>query len=74
MIQEKYNQRYSHAGPSPWDDPRIPRLPAPEENGVASSWEKTRATLESTIGRHPGVACGVAVLAGIVLGWWIKRR
>jgi hypothetical protein len=36
--------------------------------------ERARGMLESTIGKHPAAAFGAAVVAGIALGWWIKRR
>jgi hypothetical protein len=38
------------------------------------SWQKTRGTMESLIGDHPLAAFGLAMFAGIALGWWIKRR
>jgi hypothetical protein len=31
-------------------------------------------TLEETIAEHPGLSVAAAVLAGLLVAWWIKRR
>jgi hypothetical protein len=41
---------------------------------VAPIGHRARGALASTIGNYPLVAFGAAVLAGIAVGWWIKRR
>jgi hypothetical protein len=71
MLQEEFHRRYTRTGPSRWD---VPPLPAPEQDGDRAVWTKTRETVESTIGKYPAISFGVALFAGIVLGYWIKRR
>jgi hypothetical protein len=31
-------------------------------------------SIEDTIVEHPGLSVAAAVLAGLLLAWWIKRR
>jgi hypothetical protein len=32
------------------------------------------SSIEETIAEHPGLSVAAAVLAGLLLAWWIKRR
>jgi hypothetical protein len=45
-----------------------------EHNEAASLWRATRRSVEAAIGKYPVVSFGAALMAGVILGWWIKRK
>ncbi|HXY35451.1 MAG TPA: hypothetical protein VEI07_14565 [Planctomycetaceae bacterium] len=46
----------------------------PADGGAVGPAAKYFRSVEETIAEHPGLSLVAAVLAGIVLAWWIKRR
>ena len=47
------------------------RAEVPAEERIHERW---RAALEDWIGQHPVTSIAVAALAGVTLGWLVKRR
>lgn len=50
-------------------------LPGQQPQAVEESapWDEWREKVEHVIGEYPGAALGIALAAGILLGWWTKR-
>jgi len=46
----------------------------PAEGGMIGPATKYFGTIEDAIAEHPGVSLTAALLAGVLLAWWIKRR
>ena len=42
--------------------------------GMMGPATKYFGSIEETIAEHPGVSLAAALLAGVLLAWWIKRR
>jgi hypothetical protein len=42
--------------------------------GMMGPATKYLGTLEETIAEYPGISLTAALLAGVLLAWWIKRR
>lgn len=40
----------------------------------APVFHRALGAITDQIGHHPGIAIGIAVTAGILLGWMVKRR
>lgn len=36
--------------------------------------DRTRERIEAFIAAHPAISLGAALVAGITLGWWVKRK
>ncbi len=53
---------------------RRPRSRPPEGGGMLGPAAKYFDTIEETIAEHPGVSLAAALLAGVLLALWIKRR
>jgi hypothetical protein len=43
-------------------------------DSVQRQIDRTRLTVEQFIAEHPGICLGAAVVMGIAVGWWVKRR
>ena len=58
-------------------DSRRPTGEAFDPTGSASrpgDWTDWKNAIEESVAANPGIALGVALLAGVFLGWLIKRR
>ncbi len=51
-----------------------PRSRPPAGGGMMGPATKYFGSIEETIAEHPGVSLAAALLAGVLLAWWIKRR
>jgi hypothetical protein len=45
-----------------------------ESGGMIGPATKYFSSLEETIAEHPGLSLATALMAGLLLAWWIKRR
>lgn len=73
MFRDESNVR-SAPGASRLDQVRFPHTAERGEVEEKSTASKARSGAGSIIGRFPVAALGVALFAGIALGWWVKRR
>lgn len=46
----------------------------PVGGGMMGPATKYFNSIEETIAEHPGVSLTAALLAGLLLAWWVKRR
>lgn len=67
-VMEFETRSASGRTPGGADGPFDPTQGGPESG---ADWKET---IENYIAANPGVSLGVALLAGVLLGWLIKRR
>lgn len=58
----------------PADERALEGVPAESLNQAKETLSQGVQQLTEIVRKQPGVALGVALIAGVAIGWWVKRK